>query len=93
MGDEIILVPDFSKGLTKIKINEGCTYDYVNHVVIHNSGPFTNNGCLHTKWQDEEALADRVREEYAVEIEQAKACLSVKEILAKLEKRLDENTQ
>lgn len=79
-----------SKGLTKIKIDGGCTYDFIKHIVIHNSGPFTDDGCLHTKWQDEKALANRVREEYAVEIEQAKACLSVKEILAKLEKRLDD---
>ena len=89
MSESEILVPDFSKGPNKIKIDGGCTYDYINHVVIHNSGPFTNDGCLHIKWQDEEALANRVREEYAVEIEQAKACLSMKEILAKVDKLCD----
>jgi hypothetical protein len=84
MSESEILVPDFSKGPNKIKIDGGCTYDFIKHVVIHNSGPFTDNGCLHIKWQDEEALANRVREQYAVEIEQAKAFLSVKEILAKV---------
>jgi hypothetical protein len=69
---EVLLITDFSKGPGKIKIHGGCTYDYVNHRVIHNSGPFTSDGCLHTKWQNERALADRVREEYATQIEEAK---------------------
>ena len=82
---ELLLVPDFSKGPNKIKIDGGCTYDYNNHVVIHNSGPFTNDGCLHAKWQDEDALADRVREEYAVEIDLAK----LNQLFNQLEKRLE----
>ena len=51
---------------------EGCQYDYVRHVVRHDSGPYSGDRCIHRRGIDEVALADRIRDQYAEQIEQAK---------------------
>lgn len=56
-----------------ITIEGGCLYDYQRHKIIHDDGPMSNYGCVHKKGQNDRELADRVREQYAAEIEMAKS--------------------